>query len=203
MEISIKQELPKVRIRPVQGTYFEALNTIDRYNGSRNIVLFLGSNIGNMNHQEAIGFLKGLQKHMNPNDLLFIGFDQKKDPQAILDAYNDATGITEAFNKNILMRINRELEGDFDLDQFFHWEIYDPETATAKSFLVSKDTQKVSIDKLDLLVHFKKWETIHTETSQKYDDDLVKWLADEAKLRIKAQFTDLGNLYKNYLLGKK
>ncbi|MCG2460584.1 L-histidine N(alpha)-methyltransferase [Flavobacteriaceae bacterium F89] len=203
LKASLQEELPRVSVNPIRGTYFEALKGLERYNGTPNVILFLGSNIGNLKHRQAIDFLRKLKENMNGNDLLFIGFDQKKNPRTVLNAYNDATGITEAFNKNILARINGELEGNFDLDKFLHWEVYDPETGTAKSFLVSKVAQSARIDKLDLEVHFKQWETIHTETSQKYDDNMVRWLTEEAELEIKAQFTDSNYWYKDYLLGRK
>src|SRR5699024_2173652 len=140
---------------------------------------------------------------MNPKDMLFMGFDQKKHPQIILDAYNDKAGITEAFNKNILVRINAELGGDFDLAKFLHWETYNTETGTAKSFLVSKEPQKVTISKLDLSVAFKAWESLHVEISQKYDDAVVKWLAGEAGLAVKESFTDDKGYYKNYVFAPK
>lgn len=138
---------------------------------------------------------------MDENDLLFIGCDLKKNPQTILDAYNDPTGITEAFNKNVLERINTELGGaNFDLDAFKHWEVYDPETGTAKSFLVAKKDLIVNIDALELNIKFKAWETIHTEISQKYDDETLQWLANESGLRICDHFTDSKGYYKNYVL---
>ena len=131
-----------------------------------------------------------------------MGFDQKKNPQTILNAYNDPEGITAAFNKNILVRINTEMDANFNIEQFQHWEVYNPETGTAKSFLVSKVEQEVCIKKLDLKVQFKPWETIHTEISQKYDDDTVAWLAQESGLKIIDQFTDSKEYYKNYLFEK-
>ena len=88
--------------------------------------MFLGSNIGNLLHPQAVDFLMSIQELMNDDDLFFIGFDQKKDPQTILNAYNDTAGVTERFNKNLLARINRELDANFDLDKFLHWEVYDP-----------------------------------------------------------------------------
>ena len=100
-----------------------------------------------------------------------------------MDAYNDPTGVTEAFNKNLLERINNELDANFKVENFKHWETYDPETGTAKSFLVSLEEQKVNINALNLELNFKKWETIHTEISQKYDDDVVEWLANQAGLK--------------------
>jgi len=135
--------------------------------------------------------------------MLFIGFDQKKNPQTILNAYNDETGVTEAFNKNLLTRINTEMDANFNLKNFKHWEVYDPETGTAKSFLVATKAQKVHINALDLEINFDQWETIHTEISQKYDDKTVAWLAGEAGLEIITDFTDSKAYYKNYLFKKK
>ena len=202
LQMTIARELPEVNVEPQQGTYFEVLQYLSNYNHSKKVILFLGSNIGNLLHPDAIKFLGQLQEVMSDNDLLFIGFDQKKDPQTILDAYNDPAGITEAFNKNILLRINKELGGNFDLDHFMHWEVYDPETGTAKSYLLSKKDQTVSISALDLKIEFKTWETIHTEISQKYDDEVVRWLAGKAGLEVVSEFSTDDGGYKNYLFKK-
>ncbi len=164
--------------------------------------MVLGSNIGNLKHPKAIEFLTQLKNVMLPDDLLFMGFDQKKNPQSILDAYNDKSGITAAFNKNILTRINRELEGNFDVEKFTHWESYNPETGTAKSFLVANEAMQVTIEKLKLTVNFDQWETIHTEISQKYDDKTVQWLAEKSGLEIETSFTDEKGYYKNYAFRK-
>lgn len=203
LENSITEELPAVHIETIQGTYFEALKRAAKSNDARKVILFLGSNIGNLLHGQAIDFMISVQELMTDDDLFFVGFDQKKNPQTILNAYNDETGITAAFNKNVLTRINTELEGNFDIDNFLHWEVYDPETGTAKSYLVSKEEQSVQINALDLKIDFKPWETIHTEISQKYDDKIVTWLAEKAGLQIETQFTDSRNQYKNYVFKKK
>ncbi len=203
LEESIQNELPEVTVAPRQGTYFEVLKHISTLNGSRKVILFLGSNIGNLLHPDAVDFLSRLQEVITEEDLLFIGFDQKKDPQKILDAYNDATGVTESFNKNILLRINRELGGNFNPDHFKHWEVYDPETGTAKSYLVSTKKQSIIIESLDLHVNFKPWETIHTEISQKYDDEIVYWLAGKAGLSVSAVFSNQDKGYKDYIFKKK
>jgi len=202
LENAIKIEIPEVKVQTKQGTYFEALSELNSKNSSRKVILFLGSNIGNLLHDQAITFLKNVQELMQKDDLFFVGFDQKKNPQTILDAYNDSTGITEAFNKNILTRINSQLGGDFNLDDFLHWEVYDPETGTAKSYLVSKVKQTIFVEKLALQATFEPWETIHTEVSQKYDDRVVKWLAEKAGLQIETEFTDAKKLYKNYVFSK-
>jgi dimethylhistidine N-methyltransferase len=203
LNASVNEEIPEVNIKPQQGSYFDVLGQLAQYNSRKKVIMVLGSNIGNLLHPKAIDFLRNIQEAMSPDDLLFMGFDQKKDPQTILDAYNDETGITAAFNKNILHRINRELDANFNVDQFKHWEVYDPENGTAKSYLVSKKEQTVEINKLDLCIHFMPWESIHTEISQKYDDQIVTWLADESGLKITNQFTDSNAYYKNYIFKKK
>ncbi|MGI9545637.1 MAG: L-histidine N(alpha)-methyltransferase [Flavobacteriaceae bacterium] len=203
LERSIEQELPDVEVATRQGTYFEVLQHLSTLNGSKKVILFLGSNIGNLLHADAVEFLGKLQKVMTEDDLLLIGFDQKKNPQTVLNAYNDPAGITEDFNKNILLRINKELSGNFVLENFLHWEVYDPETGTAKSYLVSKKEQTVSIDALGLKVVFKPWETIHTEISQKYDDEIVNWLAGKAGLSVEAVFSTQNQAYKNYIFKKR
>ncbi|MEM8845911.1 MAG: L-histidine N(alpha)-methyltransferase [Bacteroidota bacterium] len=202
LEAAIKKEIPEVTINTLQGTYFETLRDIGNANGKRKVILFLGSNIGNLLHPLAIEFLQNMRDSINEGDLIFMGFDQKKHPQVILDAYNDPTGITEAFNKNILTRINKEMGGNFNIDNFLHWEVYDPETGTAKSYLVSKEAQVVAIESLELKVRLKRWETIHTEISQKYDDEVIEWLAEKAGLSVITSFSDEEENYKNYVFKK-
>jgi dimethylhistidine N-methyltransferase len=202
LSTSLEKEIPEVVVKPQQGTYFEALKDIASLSIEKKVILFLGSNVGNLLHPQAIMFLTQIQELMNADDLFFVGFDQKKNPQTILDAYNDKTGITAAFNKNILARINSELDGNFNLDKFLHWEVYNPETGTAKSYLVSEEQQSVRIEKLDLKIDFAPWETIHTEISQKYDDKTIAWLASKSGLKIETQFTDSKKQYKNYVFKK-
>lgn len=203
LESSLKKEFPNMKVKTVQGTYFEALEEVTSIQENSKIILFLGSNIGNLLHPQAVTFLKNVRQLMHENDLFFVGFDQKKNPQAILDAYNDQTGITAAFNKNILARINSELGGNFDLEKFLHWEVYNPETGTAKSYLVSQEEQEVIIERLALKIYFKPWETIHTEISQKYDDQSVNWLAEQSGLEIIGEFIDSKKQYKNYVFKKQ
>ena len=203
LEEALKTEIPGVNIKTQQGTYFKTLEKLADYNSRKKVIMVLGSNIGNLLHEKAIDFLKNICEAMSEEDMLFMGFDQKKDPQIILDAYNDPHGITEAFNKNLLVRMNNELEADFNTDDFKHWETYNPETGTAASYLVSKKEQQVKIDKLGLDIHFDAWETIHTEISQKYDDNIVQWLAKEAGLEVIEEFSDSENCYKNYIFRRK
>lgn len=202
LENRLKSEFPGLAIDPWKGTYFQMLEQINTLNEDRKVILFLGSNIGNMLHPEAVRFLRGLQQAMREGDFLLVGFDQKKDPQKILDAYNDSTGVTAAFNKNILRRINRVFGADFDLDKYKHWEVYDPQTGSAKSYLLATEAMEVRIEALDLNVSFHPWESIHVELSQKYDDSTVEWLAREAGLQIVNSYSDRSNFYKSYLFKK-
>ncbi len=200
---NLAHEMPTLNVDAEVGEYFEVLERLKSFDKRKKVIMVLGSNIGNLPHPRAIEFLKKLKDAMGLEDLLFMGFDQKKNPQTILDAYNDETGITAAFNKNVLTRINRELGGNFEVENFKHWEVYDPETGTAKSFLIATKAMEVTIEDLQLSVHFEEWETIHTEISQKYDDKIVNWLAVEAGLEIETSFTDEKGYYKNYAFRRK
>lgn len=200
---SLKKELPALEVEIFPGNYAKVLKQLSNYKKRKKVILFLGSNIGNFKKSEAVSFLSSIAGAMENEDLLFIGFDQKKDPHIILDAYNDNAGVTEAFNKNLLKRINREMDADFDPENFIHWPNYNPETGTVKSFLVSKKDQVVNIKSLDLQVHFKAWESIHTEISQKFDEDSVEELAASAGLQILDYFADTKSWYRNYIFKKK
>jgi len=199
---NLANEMPRLNVDAEVGEYFEVLERLKGFNKRKKVIMVLGSNIGNLKHPKAIEFLSKLKDAMLPEDLLFMGFDQKKNPQTVLDAYNDESGITAAFNKNVLTRINRELGGNFDVEKFKHWEAYNPETGTAKSFLVATEPMEVTVETINLKIKFDQWETIHTEISQKYDDKIVRWLAEEAGLKIEATFTDKKEYYKNYAFRK-
>ncbi len=202
LSTNLATEMPTLKVDAEVGEYFEVLERLKGYNKRKKVIMVLGSNIGNLPHPRAIEFLSKLKDAMSDEDLLFMGFDQKKNPQTILNAYNDETGITAAFNKNVLNRINRELGGNFEIEKFKHWEVYDPETGTAKSFLLATEAMEVTIDELELTLNFDQWETIHTEISQKYDDKTVTWLAEKSGLEIETSFTDENEYYKNYAFRK-
>ncbi|WP_124979425.1 L-histidine N(alpha)-methyltransferase [Nonlabens xiamenensis] len=196
-------EWPELEIQPEQGTYFKVLKELSSYNARPKVIMVLGSNIGNLKHEAAIQFLHEIQESMSPADLLFMGFDQKKDPLTIQTAYADPTGVTQEFNRNLLHRLNREFGADFPVEIFEHWEAYDPESGTAKSYLIATKACKVRLEKLNLNIDFRQWETIHTEISQKYDDPTVEWLAEQASLEIEEIFEDSDHLFKDYLFRKQ
>lgn len=162
----LDKDLPELNIIGFEGEYFEMLSTAAASSARRKIVLFLGSNIGNMEKEEAFAFCQNLRNHLSLGDIVIIGFDLKKNPQTILDAYNDKAGITAAFNLNLLSRINRELDADFDKDKFKHYQTYDPIIGACRSYLVCSENLTVRIGKE--LIHFTKDEPVFMELSQKY-----------------------------------
>ena len=175
LEDKLPVTLPGLRLQGLNGEYMEKMHQVNTFSPNRKIVLFMGANIGNMNIQQATQFCRQLHDQMNPGDLLLIGFDLKKHPRTILDAYNDRQGITRAFNLNLLRRINRELNADFDLDQFEHYPVYDPGNGACKSYLISRIAQEVHIG--DKTIQFRENEPIYMEISQKFSIEETELMA--------------------------
>lgn len=188
-------EFPSLKIDPHIGDYFETLGSLKSASSRRKILLFLGSNIGNFSSTQALGFFQSLRDVMNPDDLLFTGFDLQKDPHVIVPAYDDSRGVTAAFNLNLLRRINRELGADFDLDKFTHYANYRPIEGSARSFLISREDQSVSIEALGRTFEFDQWEAVFMEISQKYSLRMIGDLARDSGFEIKKNFFDSRNYY--------
>lgn len=186
----LEHQIPQIKINGKVGDYFRLMEEINQYDHSKKILLFLGSNIGNYDEGDSINFLKKLRSVMIHRDMLFIGFDLKKDPEIILKAYNDPHGHTSAFNLNLLQRINNELNADFDLQNFRHHEVYNSQSGTAKSFLISLKKQEVKIIDLNKIISFKEGETIFMEMSQKYDMEMIVGLAANSGFEIVRNFFD-------------
>ena len=198
----LAKELPEVNIKPIQGDYFSVLEDIKEHT-ARKVILFLGSNIGNMLDHNARRFITQLSNQLNPKDKILLGVDLKKDASIILPAYNDAQGITRNFNLNLLTRINKELGGNFDISKFDHAPIYNEEVGMAESYIVSKEKQDVSIAATGNTYHFEEGERIHMEISRKYDNDTVNDIIGDTGLYIKQKFTDSKNYYADFLLEMK
>ena len=162
---SLQLEFPSLKLNILCGDYFDALSKLTgkQY---RDVVFFLGSNIGNFENETDVTFLKELNTRLTAGDLLFMGVDLKKDPSVILKAYDDSKNITKIFNLNLLTRINRELDGNFDIDTFEHFPSYNPQTGECRSYLISTKKQKVRVSGYEF--NFDKYESIHMETSKKY-----------------------------------
>lgn len=199
LSTNMKDEIPELNFDGKVGDYFHLMEEISSYDKTDKVLLFLGSNIGNFTEAQSIDFFSHLRKVMNAGDKLFIGFDLKKDPDIILKAYNDPHGYTAAFNLNLLRRINEELGADFELLKFTHQEVYDPMTGTAKSYLVSREKQKVSLPEMNKTISFEKWEPIFMEMSQKYDLPMIIDLANRSGFEVVMNFKDSREYFLNSL----
>lgn len=189
LQENLSQIWPKLPVVPLEGDYFSALRKMP-VPTRRKVVLFLGSTIGNMALEDAQHFLQKLRQELAPGDLLLIGFDLKKDPAIILAAYNDVAGVTRDFNYNHLLRINRELGGDFKPATFLHWPLYNPINGHTKSYLLSTIAQSVYIEALDLKVDFAAWEPIDMELSKKFDFQEIEALANASQFKVLTYLQD-------------
>jgi dimethylhistidine N-methyltransferase len=166
----------------------------------RTVVLFLGSTIGNFEPDAAIAMLRDLRSALAPGDALFLGADLKKD-RAILDpAYDDPLGVTAAFNRNVLGRINRELGGHFDLNAFLHRAFYAEEHGRVEMHLVSTRAQHVRIEAVDLEIAFEDGESIHTESSYKHDSTTLASLAATSGFTVTKTWTDSRGWFADVLM---
>lgn len=168
--------------------------------GLHTAVLFLGSTIGNLDESEAVGMLSSLRSGLARHDVLLLGADMRK-PRGVLEpAYDDALGVTAAFNLNLLERINRELGGHFRVNRFAHLAFYDEEHSRIEMHLVSRETQTVRIDALGVEVAFEEGETIHTENSYKYDHAQLERIAAATGFTIAKRWSDAQQWFTEMLL---
>src|SRR5699024_9782334 len=188
LEEKMPKVVPGLKVKGYNGEYLEKLEQICKDSSRPKLVMFLGSNIGNFTREESVRFCSRLRHFLKPGDLLFIGFDLKKYPTTILKAYNDAAGYTKRFNLNLLERMNRELEADFCLANFDHYPVYNSETGTCKSYLISLRAQQISIGRE--IISFQQNEPIHMEVSQKYSLDDINLMADHCGCESVACFFD-------------
>ena len=192
LQTQLSVKIPGLSVRGFNGEYLPMIKDAAEASGRRKVVLFLGSNLGNMSPAEARVFCRKLRCHLMPEDLVLIGLDLKKCPETILAAYNDKAGITKRFNLNLLERINRELNADFDISQFRHFPVYDEPSGACKSYLVSLAKQQVTLwcNGGKQCIRFARDEEIFMEISQKYRIDQVDHLAAGAFFRPVQRFYD-------------
>lgn len=165
---SLERTFPRgLEVHPLEGRYRIALQGLAAHPG-RKLVLWIGSSIGNFEPKDAVALLRDVREALTAHDALLLGTDLEKDPALLVPAYDDAQGITRAFNLNLLERINRELSGNFDVGAFHHVAVWNPEQHRMESYLESARAQTVRIDALGLEVPFERGERIHTEYSYKY-----------------------------------
>lgn len=189
--------LPSLTIEAVCGDFRDVAEIVPPIHG-RTVVLFLGSTIGNLDPASASALLREVRRALVPGDAMLLGADLRKPMEIIEAAYDDALGVTAAFNLNLLARINRELGGHFDLSKFAHRAFFNEEKSRIEMHLVSRGRQRVSIN--GLTVDLAEGETIHTENSYKYTDADLHELADAGGFSVAQCWRDADNLFTDVLL---
>lgn len=183
------REEPEVEVSPVVGHHELALESIRKL-ADRQLVLFIGSSIGNYTNGEAGAFVRAIRQSLRPGGALLLGTDLRKSPSVLVPAYDDAQGVTAMFNKNMLARINRQLGGHFDLNRFRHVALWNAAESRIEMHLESTCDQIVYIDSLRTHVTFRRGERIHTESSVKYDEAMVDALLVGAGFKREQTFLD-------------
>ncbi|MBJ2175166.1 L-histidine N(alpha)-methyltransferase [Aureibaculum sp. A20] len=191
--------IPNLSVKTQQGDYFEVLDSLKESKKPK-VILFLGSNIGNMTDDLASEFIYKLGANLLAGDKLLLGVDLIKSEEIVLPAYNDSKGITAAFNINLLDRINRELKSDFNLNNFKHQPEYDEKDGVAKSFIISTVEQSVEVKTIGKTYHFAKGEKIHTEISRKYNDELIEKIIENTDFSIENKIMDSKGYFADYVL---
>src|SRR5438876_2474775 len=188
--LALLQAYPRLEIVAVAAEYREGLVRLQVETGRAKLILWLGSNVGNLDRPEAARFLRRVRETMTERDRLLVGIDLRKERAVLEAAYDDARGVTARFNLNLLARINQELGGRFDLTRFRHRAVYHEPMGRVEIYLDSLQTQRVRIEGLDLNVSFDAGEPIHTEDSYKYSIEEIAALAEAARLALERQWFD-------------
>lgn len=193
---SLVESFPNLRVTGFAANYRDALaGVVQRFDRPK-LFLFLGSSLGNYESDEAVELLTMLAKSMDLSDRLLLGTDLDKTPAVLEAAYDDAQGVTARFNLNLLIRINRELGGQFNLDLFEHQARYREEFRRVEMHLVSLEAQEVAIPGAGLTVRFAEGESIHTENSHKYTQEMLQTLAEHSGFAEESAWTDRHELYR-------
>jgi dimethylhistidine N-methyltransferase len=193
--VALLSDFPRLEITAIAAEYHDALGYLRKFPPQPQLMLWLGSNIGNFHRVEAAAFLREVRGLTTQADRLLVGIDQRKDRAVLEPAYDDARGVTAEFNLNLLTRINRELEADFDLNAFCHRALYNDEAGRIEMYLVSMRRQRVRIAGIRLDFEFEAGEAIHTENSYKYSSAEIDALANAAGLRRERQWHDSGGRF--------
>lgn len=179
--------------------YLQRFPLIERRADGRVLVLFLGSNIGNYTTAEARALLRRMRAALQPGDGLLLGADLRKASAILEAAYDDALGVTAAFNLNVLLRINQQLGANFNLRQFAHRAVFNDAQSRIEIYAVSRCTQTVKLSALDLEITFQAGETIHTENSHKFDAEQLASLAEASGFAPAQTWLDEGKRFSSNL----
>lgn len=172
---ALRRDFPNLAVHPVVADFTAPFVLPEAIKDMPKVGFFPGSTIGNFDPDQASAFLRSAREILGDDAVMIIGVDLEKDERLLRAAYNDAAGITAKFNQNVLLRINRELDGDFDIPQFAHCAIYNRERHRIEMHLVSRRTQNVHL--LGQTISFRMGESIHTESSYKYSVERFQALA--------------------------
>jgi L-histidine N-alpha-methyltransferase len=184
----LTKKYPALRI---QGILADFIKHLDHLPGINNrLICFLGSTLGNFSYEQSVSFLSGIRSLMDERDSLLLGLDMVKDAQILERAYNDGQGITEAFNKNILLAVNDIAETNFAPENFRHHAYYNLEKARIEMHLIALKDMEISSPLFNEKILIKKDESIHTENSHKFTPEKIKQMADKSGLRINEIFMD-------------
>jgi L-histidine Nalpha-methyltransferase len=195
----LEAELPEVKVEPIVADYTEGMRQNRETGAGRRLVLYIGSSIGNFSPADALEVLRGVRAQLQPGDCLLLGTDMVKDTRILLAAYDDAAGVTAKFNLNVLVRLNRELDGNFNPQMFRHQARWNEQQSRIEMHLESLLAQRVKLRALDLEVRLGLGETIHTENSYKFTDQRVKTLLTRAGFRLRQQWSDENKWFTVYL----
>jgi L-histidine Nalpha-methyltransferase len=197
--MALVETYPSLSVRAYAGDYFDVLGSRLVRSDRKMLAMVMGSNIGNYEPDESRQLLTLLHDALRKGDGLLIGADLKKDRAVLELAYNDPAGVTAAFDRNILARINRELEADFDPRKFAHVVRYDARRGSVDSFLQARGRSVVRVRSIGLRTSFRAGERIHTESSYKYTDDELESLGRAAGFRPASRWHDGAQLFGVYL----
>lgn len=197
---NLEEEIPGVTVRTRTADYTDGLGAIDS-EGTRRLVLYIGSSIGNFESNAAMDVLRGVRKELAAGDQLLLGVDMVKDLPTLLAAYDDAKGVTAAFNRNVLLRINRELGANFHPQCFRHKVRWNGELSRIEMHLESLIRQTVEIPALNLEVNFRRGETIHTENSYKFTPERLNQMLRRTGFEVEERWTDARKWF-SVVLGK-
>ena len=189
-QMRIEDELPNVLVCPRVQDYTQDLELDPVLPSERRLLLYIGSSIGNFEPGESLLLLERVRAAMDPGDCFLLGVDLVKDETVLQAAYDDAERVTAAFNKNILVRLNRELDADFDPAAFAHEAVWNPTKSRMEMHLVSRKKQQVWVAGIDLRVEFEAGESIHTENSYKFTPGAAEALLKKAGFAPETTWTD-------------
>ncbi len=201
-EANTVSRYPAVTFKGIQGDWFESLQRLTTMETSQKMIAFLGSSIGNMDFQGQAGFLAQLAKTMAADDQVLLGTDMVKPVSELLPAYDDAAGVTAAFNRNLLVRLNQELDGDFDTKRFRHAVRWNEEHSRVEMHLVAVEAHEVRLGKLGLVVSFDRGESVHTENSHKFTPERLEKTVADAGLELRHVWHDDQRRFQVNLLGR-